>query len=190
MNELLWAVTRATALTSIVLLTVTFLLGILTTVRAARTANGRVINAGLHRTLALLMVCFLVVHIVTAITETYVDIGWLSAVLPFTSSYNTAWIGLGTMAFDILLAVIITSLLRNRLPVRAWRAVHLASYALWPIAIVHGLLSVTADPTLTYIVIGTCAMAAAAALLVRLIKTPQDTARRRRADIHPWRTER
>jgi methionine sulfoxide reductase heme-binding subunit len=190
MNELLWAVTRATALTSIVLLTTTFVLGMLTTARAAETTGGRVVNAALHRTLALLMVCFLSVHIVTAIAETYVNIGWISAVVPFSSTYSRFWIGLGTLGFDIIVALVATSLLRHRLPVRAWRAVHLAAYALWPIALLHGVMSVTADVTLTYAVVAGCTVAGVSALLVRLVRTPPDTARRKLAAAHPWRDER
>ena len=49
------------------------------------------------------------------------------------------WLGLGAAAFDLLLAVAITSALRERLGHRAWRAVHWTAYAVWPLAVVHGL---------------------------------------------------
>jgi hypothetical protein len=189
-NEVLWAASRATALSSIVLLTVTFVLGMLTSARTAGTTGGRVVSTALHRTLALLMVAFIAVHVITAIAETYVDIGWISALVPFTSAYQTVWIGLGTLALDLVLALIITSLLRHRLPTRLWRGIHWASYALWPIAVVHGLTSVTVDKTLTYGLIAACAVAAAAALVVRLVRTPADTGRRRLGSVHTWRIER
>src|ERR1700730_10987108 len=47
-----------------------------------------------------------------------------AAVIPFTSGYRTFWLGLGAIAFDLILALVITSLLRGRLSYRAWRAVH------------------------------------------------------------------
>ena len=59
--------------------------------------------------------------------------------MPFTSPYRTFWLGLGTVAFDLLLAVVLTSLLRVRLGYRAWRAVHWLGYACWPVALWHGL---------------------------------------------------
>jgi hypothetical protein len=46
---------------------------------------------------------------------------------------------LGAVAFDLLLAVVITSLLRRRFGFRSWRAIHWAAYASWPVALLHGL---------------------------------------------------
>lgn len=187
MNEVLWAVTRATALVSVVLLTVTVVLGMLTRSRAATSVPRRTVVAAVHRTLALLMVAFIAVHVITAIVETYVDISWLSVVVPFTSGYDRGWIGLGTVALDLLLAVIITSVLRHRIAPRAWRLVHLASYAMWPIALLHGIGSVTADSALTYAVVGVCAAAGLTALGVRLVRLPADTQRRRAVAAAGWR---
>ena len=59
--------------------------------------------------------------------------------IPFRSPYRPIWVGLGALAFDMLLAVAITSALRRRIGVAAWRGVHWLAYACWPIAAVHGL---------------------------------------------------
>jgi len=53
--------------------------------------------------------------------------------------YRPLWMGLGTLAFDLLLAIAITSIVRRRLGYRAWRAVHWLAYASWPVAVLHGL---------------------------------------------------
>jgi hypothetical protein len=60
-------------------------------------------------------------------------------VIPFVSAYRPLWLGLGTLAFDLLVAIAITSLVRRRLGYRAWRAVHWLAYASWPVAVLHGL---------------------------------------------------
>src|SRR5207248_9285466 len=69
----------------------------------------------------------------------YVPIRWIDAVVPFTSQYKPLWLGLGAVAVDLLLAVIVTSLLRVRIGHRVWRAVHWMAYACWPVAVIHGL---------------------------------------------------
>ena len=102
MNELLWSLSRATGMVAVVLLTATFVLGLLTTGRAAPIGAPAWVRASLHRTLSLILVVFLAVHVVTAVVETYVDIGWLSVVVPFSSAYDTFWVGLGTLAVDLL----------------------------------------------------------------------------------------
>lgn len=189
MNEILWAVNQASALASLVLLTTTLVLGLLTCAHAAPSVETRTVLAALHRTIALLMTVFLAAHVLTAVVESYVDIGWLSVLVPFTSAYDRGWIGLGTLALDLVVAVIITSLLRHRIPDRAWRLVHLTTYALWPIALLHGLGSVTVATTLTYAVTAVCAAAGLGALAFRLTRLPADTRRRRAVTARGWRLE-
>ncbi|GAA2003555.1 ferric reductase-like transmembrane domain-containing protein [Catenulispora subtropica] len=135
----LWYATRATGVIALILLTASVVLGIVVQVRAASDRWPRLVTLGVHRNLSLLVLAFLALHIGTAVVDSYAPVGWLSLVVPFASSYRPLWLGLGTVAFDLLLAVTITSLLRRRISVRVWRAVHWAAYACWPAAVVHGL---------------------------------------------------
>jgi methionine sulfoxide reductase heme-binding subunit len=135
----LWYATRGTGVVALLLLTATVVLGVAGTARFAAPLWPRVMTAGLHRHLSLLAVAFVAVHVVTTVLDPFAHIGWTAAVVPFTSSYRPLWLGLGAVAFDLLLAVVVTSLLRARLGYRTWRAVHWLSYASWPIALWHGL---------------------------------------------------
>jgi hypothetical protein len=135
----LWFVTRATGLIALVLLTGTVVLGIMTSVRFAGPAWPRFVTVSLHRNLSLLTITFTGLHVLTTVTDPFASISVVSAVVPFTSGYRRIWLGLGAVAFDLLLAVLVTSLLRTRIGPRAWRVVHWAGYACWPVALVHGL---------------------------------------------------
>jgi sulfoxide reductase heme-binding subunit YedZ len=183
MNELLWYVTRAAGLVAVVLLTTTLVLGVLTAGRAAPVALPAFVRTALHRTLALTTVVFVVLHVVTAVAETYVDLGWVSAVVPFTAGYETAWVGLGAIAFDLFATVLITSLLRGRLRHRAWKLVHLASYLLWPLALAHGIGSASVDGTLVLAVTLGCAALGGTAVVWRLVSTRCRDARRSTAAL-------
>jgi DMSO/TMAO reductase YedYZ heme-binding membrane subunit len=134
----LWYATRGTGVVALLLLTGTVLLGLLGPLRTASPRWPRFVVGGLHRNLSLLAVAFVGVHVATSVLDTYAGIGWWDAIVPFGSVYRPFWLGLGAVAFDLLLAVVVTSLLRGRLRYRWWRAVHLLSYACWPLAIVHG----------------------------------------------------
>ena len=70
--------------------------------------------------------------------DSFAPISLTASVIPFTSSYRPFWLGLGAVSFDLLLAVIVTSLARRRIGYRGWRAVHWLSYAAWPVALLHG----------------------------------------------------
>ncbi|MGZ4682179.1 MAG: ferric reductase-like transmembrane domain-containing protein [Acidimicrobiales bacterium] len=135
----LWYLARGTGLVSIVLLTIVMVLGITEVQRWAREGWPRLVIAGLHKNVSLLVVCFLGVHIASSVLDSFVPISWVAAFVPFTSPYRPLWLGLGAVSFDLLLALVITSLLRGRIGHRAWRTIHWAAYASWPIAFVHGL---------------------------------------------------
>ena len=139
MTQALWYAARGSGLVVLLVLTATTVLGVVTTGRVAGRAWPRFALADLHRNLALLGCVFLVVHIGSSVIDPYAGIGWLDAVLPFGSRYRPLWLGLGAVALDLLLAVVISSLLRRRLGHRAWRAMHWLVYLCWPVAVVHGV---------------------------------------------------
>ncbi|HEY5154324.1 MAG TPA: ferric reductase-like transmembrane domain-containing protein, partial [Acidimicrobiales bacterium] len=138
-SSTLWYLTRGAGLVSLVLLTASVVMGILQVQRWAAEGWPRMVVAGLHKNLSLLVLVFLGLHIVTAIADGYVPIHWISVVIPFTSPYRPLWLGLGAIAVDLLIALVVTSLLRSRMSLRTWRLVHWAAYACWPVAFVHGL---------------------------------------------------
>ena len=138
-SKALWYATRATGMVSLVLLTLSVALGIAQTVRYASPRWPRFVVAALHRNASLLAVAFLAVHITTAVADSFAPIRLIDVFVPFVGAYRPLWLGLGTVAFDLLLALVITSLLRERIGYGAWRAVHWAAYAAWPVALLHGL---------------------------------------------------
>lgn len=186
MNELLWFTSRATGVVSIVLLTGVLVLGLVTAGRRRPHAMSQTVVMGLHRSLSLGTSAFLLVHIITAVAETYVNIDLISAVVPFTSGYARAWVGLGTLAFDLGLAVVVTSLLRHRLSERLWRGVHVLALALWPMAIVHGLVLGTANETGLRLITFVCALVGVGALGWRALSTHADEERRRDIAYQEW----
>jgi sulfoxide reductase heme-binding subunit YedZ len=138
-GSVLWYLNRATGLVSLVLMTLTIVLGVLVQRQRRLPGLPRFGVVGLHRNVALLSAVLLLAHVATAVADGYVSIGLWDTLLPFVSGYRPFWVGLGTVAIDLLLVVVVTSLLRARIPARLWRAVHWTSYGLWPLALAHGI---------------------------------------------------
>ncbi len=134
-----WYLTRASGTVALILLTASVVLGVAAIARLRGPGVPRFVVDGVHRTASLLAVAFLVVHILTAVLDSFASISLVDAVIPFAGSYRPLWLGLGTVAFDLLLAVAITSLVRARVGHSAWRSIHWLAYAAWPVAVVHGL---------------------------------------------------
>lgn len=124
---------------TLILLTTVVIFGVLTTLRVQSESWPRFLTTGLHRNLALMTLVFLALHIVTAVVDPFTNLGWAAALIPFSSYYRTFWLGLGVISFELLLAIVITSLVRGTLGHRTWRAIHWLTYAAWPIGVVHGL---------------------------------------------------
>jgi sulfoxide reductase heme-binding subunit YedZ len=169
----LWYLTRASGVVSLLLLTAGLVLGILGTVRWRSERWPRFAVVSIHRNLTLFAIAFVALHVVTTVADGYAPVGLKDAVIPFVSKYRPLWLGFGALAFDLLLALVVTSLLRARIGYRAWRAVHWLAYASWPLALVHGLGN-GSDARFGWLVIVTvvCAGAVGAAFALRLLRSP------------------
>jgi DMSO/TMAO reductase YedYZ heme-binding membrane subunit len=99
----------------------------------------------------------------------------VAATVPFGSSYHTVWLGLGTLSFELGLAVGLTSLARRVIGVRLWRLVHWLAYACWPLAVVHAVGTGT-DGHSTWLLGITivCCGAVLTCLAWRLVAAPPD----------------
>jgi methionine sulfoxide reductase heme-binding subunit len=135
----LWFLSRGSGIVLLVLFTAVVALGVATRTGRAPRRWPRFVSAELHRALSLFAVGLLALHVVTAIADPYVSIGWAATAIPFLSPYRTLAIGLGTLVVNLGAAVLLTSVLRHRLGLRAWRAVHWLAYLAWPAAFAHAL---------------------------------------------------
>jgi sulfoxide reductase heme-binding subunit YedZ len=134
-----WYISRATGVVALLLLTAVLVLGLMVTRKGRLPGLPGFTVTSLHRNLSLLGLAFVVVHVLTAVLDGYVSIPLVSAVIPFASGYERFWLGLGAVALDLIVAIILTSLVRGRLPRRWWRPVHLMAYLSWPVAFAHCL---------------------------------------------------
>jgi hypothetical protein len=84
-----------------------------------------------------------VAHVGGLLFDPYAELRLVDLVLPFLASYRPVWLGLGTLALDLIGVITVVSLLRHRVGPRVFRLVHWATYALWPTALLHALGSGT-----------------------------------------------
>ncbi len=177
-DQLLWFTTRGAGIVSLLFLTGVVYLGILVSLKWQTQAWPRFATTGFHRYLSLLAVAFLGVHVVTAVVDPFTSLGPLAALVPFSSAYRTLWLGLGVLALDLGAAVLVTSLLKNRMSRRTWRAVHWLAYAAWPLALLHGIGTGTdaAAPWMAAVNLA-CVAVVGSAVLVRVTtgRTPAAT---------------
>jgi DMSO/TMAO reductase YedYZ heme-binding membrane subunit len=123
-------------------LTGSVLLGLVATDRIIMTPGHRVMAQAVHRAFAFGTLAFLIIHIVTEILAQRSHA--IDAVVPFLSPYRTFYIGLGTIASDLIVLLVVTSIVRKRFTAHGlawrWRAIHYSSYVAFVFAVLHGLL--------------------------------------------------
>lgn len=195
MSELVWMVSRSTGLGSMVLLSASGVTGMLT----ARTGGGsavrdvargvrEAVRLGVHRSLSLVGVVFLATHMLTAVLDkSFTNVSAWAVFVPFASGYETIGVTLGTVAADVLILVIVTSILRPRLPESWWKPVHYLTYACLLLALGHGLLMREPDDVITPVVLTGCVLALATALTVRLARPSSDRSLRTALGRTQWR---
>jgi methionine sulfoxide reductase heme-binding subunit len=173
-----WYASRATGIVALVLLTAVLVLGILVNRQGRLPGLPRFAVTSLHRNLSLLSVAFIAIHVLTAVLDTYVSIPATAGVIPFASGYERFWLGLGAISFDLMLAIVVTSLLRGRLNRVLWRAIHLLAYLSWPVAFAHSIGSSKdlQHGWLLYLAVG-CALVVVAATGWRLARAARQVPR-------------
>lgn len=169
-----WYLTRSTGAMALLLLTLAIALGVVDVKRWSTPRWPRFVVDSLHRNVSLLAMVFLILHILTSALDSFASIPLIDAFVPFVGSYRPFWLGLGAVAFDLLLAVTITSLLRQRIGYTSWRAIHWLTYASWPIALLHGL-GTGSDVKSTWLLALSfaCMAIVAAATLTRMLTVPE-----------------
>ncbi len=168
-NEALWALGRGMGITGLAFLTLSLAFGIATRSGRRVLALPRFAVAEVHRFIALAATLLVVLHMVLLFLDPYAQLRIIDSVVPFLGAYRPLWQGLGTLAFDILVVVIVTSLLHNRIGTSIFRVVHWVTYALWPVALAHALGN-GSDVGHTWFLAfgGCCALTVAATLVWRL----------------------
>jgi len=116
--------------------------GLVATDRIVMTPGHRVMAQAIHRAVSFGALTFLIVHIVTEILAQRVHV--IDAVVPFLSPFRTFYIGLGTIASDLIILLVITSIFRKRFTAHGkawrWRAIHYCAYLSFVFGVMHGLL--------------------------------------------------
>lgn len=153
-SQVWWYVARASGIVAWALAALSVLWGLALSTRALGRKPRAPWLLDLHRFLGALTVVFVAVHLIGLWADSYVEFTAADLFVPFASPWKTAAVAWGVVAFYLLVAVEVTSLLMDRIPRRWWKGVHFASYALYALATVH-LLGAGTDRTNTVLAVAT-----------------------------------
>ena len=139
MSAVDWYAARAAGVVAYTLLTTSVLLGTLLSGRARSRTWPAFAVADVHRFVALLTGWFVALHVVTVLLDSVVPFSLAQVLVPDAASYRPFWVGLGTVAAELLLAIALTNLYRKELGFRLWRRAHYLTFGVWLAGAAHGI---------------------------------------------------
>ena len=141
--QIWWYVTRASGIIAYLLLWFSTILGLAVTSKYLDGMLDRLFTYDFHEFISLLSVGFTLVHVIVLMLDLYMPYSLAQILVPFISPYRPFWVGIGVIAFYIILLVTITFYLRNRIGTRTFRAIHVLSLLGYIGVTLHGYFSGT-----------------------------------------------
>lgn len=169
-DQLWWYVARSGGILALLLAATSVIWGLLISTRLLRGRPSPKWLTSLHRYLGTLTVAFTTIHIAALVADSYVSFGWREILVPMASVWKPAPVAFGVVAFYLLVAVYISSLMMRRIPRRWWKLVHLSSFGLLWAGLVHGATAGTDAGNPAYVAaIATLVLATLFLTLVRVL---------------------
>ncbi len=164
---LTWFVIRSSGVVAVVLLTASVVSGL---VAPRLRPTARLVAISAHRAAALAGSVLVAVHVTLAVLDGWIDLDWSAVVVPGAAAWEPLGVGLGALAVDLFIALLVTTWIRRRAP-RLWRRTHLVAYPLWVLCIGHGLLVGTDQGVMRPLALA-CVAVVLLGLAVRLLRAP------------------
>ncbi len=138
-----WYAARAGGLVAYLLLSTSVCVGLLISGKAQLKRWPRFALEDVHRFLGILAGVFVAIHGGALLLDSFVPFSLSQVLVPGTSSYRPLPVGFGVVAAELLAALAITNHYRRRIPHGVWRRLHMLNFAVWALALVHGLTAGT-----------------------------------------------
>lgn len=138
-----WYIARSGGIVALILSAASVVWGLLLSSRYLKGGPKPAGLLNLHKFLGGLTAAFSVVHVAGLWFDSYVQFGIDELLIPFRSAWRPLEVAAGVIAFWLLLAVQASSMMMKRIPRRWWKWIHLSSYIMLPLGVVHGITAGT-----------------------------------------------
>ena len=137
-EQIWWYVARSGGILAWVLVTLSILWGLALSTKVLGKRNVPAWLLDLHRWFAALSVVFTAIHVVALVADSYVYFGWSEIFVPMASTYEPGGVAWGIVAFYLLIAIQVSSLMMRKLPRKIWKYIHFSSFVVFAVATLHG----------------------------------------------------
>ncbi len=141
--KLAWHLTRSAGISAYVLLFASLVWGLFVSGQHVKNWSPGALSLTMHTTIAWLALIFGFTHALLLMADTYFSFTLTDILIPFTGPYRVLAVGLGTLALWLTLVVTLSFQVKRRIGHRAWRWIHMTSYAAFGMVTLHSLTAGT-----------------------------------------------
>ena len=141
-----WFVTRSAGIIAYLLLWFSTAWGLGVSSKILDQVLHRAFTFDFHEFISLLSIGFLILHIVVLTGDQFMPYNVAQILIPFISPYRPVWVGVGVIAFWLILLVSITFYIRSRITMKTFRVIHYLSFISYIAAAAHSVFSGTDTP--------------------------------------------
>lgn len=142
-EQVWWYIARSGGIVALILSAASVFWGLLLSSRYLKGGAKPAALLNLHKFLGALTVVFSLVHVAGLYLDSFVEFGIAELLIPFRSGWKPVEVAWGVIAFWLLLAVQLSSMVMKRIPRKLWKWIHLASYVMLPLGVLHGIAAGT-----------------------------------------------
>jgi sulfoxide reductase heme-binding subunit YedZ len=145
-DSLAWYSSRVLGFLAYGALVVSVLYGLLLSTGILDRVAHRAVSLTLHQDLSAIAIGLTGFHGALLALDTYVPQTVRQLVIPFAGPYRPEWVGIGQIAFYLMVVVYASFYVRRRIGQRAWRLLHYTTLLAFLGATAHGVMSGTDSP--------------------------------------------
>lgn len=142
-SKLAWHLVRSAGIGAYLLLAISMVWGLLMSSQYAKDWSPGALSMTLHSSVSWLALVLGFGHAFLLLWDDYFTYNLSHLLVPFTGPYRPEAVGLGTLAFWLILVVTLSFSLKKRLGHRTWKWIHMTSYLAFVLVTAHALFAGT-----------------------------------------------
>jgi sulfoxide reductase heme-binding subunit YedZ len=142
-QQAMWYITRSAGILAYLLLWLSTAWGLLIPSKLLEPVLHGNFTYDFHQFISLLSLGFLGLHIFILTADRYLPFTLAQILIPFSAPYRPLWVGIGVIAFYLILLVPVTFYMRKRIGMKAFRMIHTLSLLAYLGGLAHAFMSGT-----------------------------------------------
>lgn len=138
-----WYLSRSAGTVGYLLLASSTVWGLVLSSKIVKDTVPAALSLAMHNILSWLAIAFTSVHMVSLLFDNFFSYKLSDLLIPFVGPYEPGWVGLGVIAFYLMLLTSISFYFRKQIGQKRWRSLHYLTFGVFVLGTIHGAMAGT-----------------------------------------------